>query len=33
MSWVLSVAFTPDGKTLMSAAHDDTVMAWRVHEP
>lgn len=31
-SHVLAVAFAADGKTLVSAAHDDTVIAWRIPE-
>ncbi len=31
-SHILAVAFAADGKTLVSAAHDDTVIAWRIPE-
>jgi WD40 repeat protein len=31
-SHILAVAFATDGKTLVSAAHDDTVIAWRIPE-
>jgi len=31
-SHILAVAFAADGKTLVSAAHDDTVITWRIPE-
>ena len=31
--WVMSVAFSPDGKTIVSGSRDQTIKVWDAGEP